>query len=65
MSKCTAIYHVEGHTTAGCFFAAQFTNMEDALAYWGCAEDWQDGEIAAEYFTGHDREVEIFWRKGF
>lgn len=60
-----AIYRVEGHTTAGCFFAEQFDNMEDALAYWGCAEDWQDGEIVAEYYIDGQHSVEVFWKKGF
>lgn len=59
------IYHVEGHTTAGCFFSESFENMQDALEYWHCADDWQDGEIAAEYGFDKCRKVEIFWRKGF
>ena len=60
-----AIYHVEGHTTAGCFFAEQFENFEDAAMYWGKPEDWQDGEFTIERGNGHSREVIILWRKGF
>lgn len=59
------VYHVEGHTSNGYFVTHTFDNMEDVLAYWECTENWQDGEIAAEYFIDGQYSVEIFWRKGF
>jgi hypothetical protein len=59
------VYHVEGHTTAGCFFSNHFDNFEDAASYWGSPDDWQDGEFALERGDGRTREVIILWRKGF
>ena len=36
------IYHVEGYTIAGCFFYEHFESLEDAWAYYGKDEDWQE-----------------------
>ena len=59
------LYHVQGYTTAGCFFYANFENLEDAWAYYGKDEDWQEVDFTAEKFFSDHREHEIIKRIGW
>lgn len=58
-------YHVQGYTTAGCFFYENFENLEDAWAYYGKDEDWQEVDFTAEKFFSDHREYETIKRIGW
>ena len=58
-------YHVEGYTTAGCFFAERFESLEDAWAYYGADEDWQEVDFTVEkFFSDHHSKHETIKRIG-
>lgn len=58
-------YHVQGYTTAGCFFYENFDNLDDAWAYYGKDEDWQEVDFTAEIFFPDHREYEVIRRIGW
>ena len=58
-------YHVQGYTTAGCFFYENFDNLDDAWAYYGKDEDWQEVDFTAEIFFSDHREYEVIRRIGW
>ena len=58
-------YHVEGRTFAGDFVSERFENLEDAWAFYGADEYWQEVDFTAEIFFPDCREYEVIKRIGW